>query len=82
MYFVYVLKSAKDNGWYIGYTSNLDNRLLSHNKGRVKSTKSRRPFVVIYSEKFQSKTLVEKAEKYYKSGAGRKKMREMISGYQ
>ena len=76
MYYVYVLKSQKDEGWYIGSTRDIHQRLLSHNKGRVKSTKLRKPFVLIYSEKFNTRGEAEKAEKYYKSGAGRIKLKK------
>ncbi len=34
MYFVYVLQSRKDGGFYIGQTSNLDSRLKAHKLGR------------------------------------------------
>jgi predicted GIY-YIG superfamily endonuclease len=31
MYFVYVIRSFKDNTFYIGKTSNLESRLAFHN---------------------------------------------------
>lgn len=34
-YFVYVLFSPKDRKLYIGYTHNIDLRLLEHNSGKV-----------------------------------------------
>lgn len=54
MFHVYVLQSLKDKKHYIGFTSNIELRLDSHNKGLVKSTKSRRPLVLIYSEVFNT----------------------------
>lgn len=48
---VYILKSEKDRGYYYGYTSNLANRVEYHNQGLVRSTKSRIPFMVHYTEK-------------------------------
>jgi len=50
MYFTYVLKSHKDDKLYIGYTENLDKRILEHNSGKVKSTKYRIPFELVYYE--------------------------------
>jgi len=47
MYYVYVLKSKKDNNNYTGYTSDLRNRLTEHNEGKSVSTKNRRPLVLI-----------------------------------
>ncbi|MEX2341008.1 MAG: GIY-YIG nuclease family protein [Candidatus Paceibacterota bacterium] len=39
MFYIYVLKSLKDNELYIGSTSNLKRRFVEHNAGDVKSTK-------------------------------------------
>jgi putative endonuclease len=44
-YYTYVLKSLKDNQFYIGYSSDLENRLSEHSKGHVTSTKARRPIL-------------------------------------
>lgn len=46
-HFVYLLKSLKDGNYYIGQTDNVQERLKKHNSGQVKSTKSRRPFVLV-----------------------------------
>jgi len=55
MYYVYVLKSIKDDKLYIGYTRNLKQRLLEHNKKLSKSTKHRGQFKLIYYEAYLSK---------------------------
>ncbi len=47
MYYVYILKSLKDNKYYIGQTKNVDNRLGLHSSGKIKSTKHRRPLKLI-----------------------------------
>ncbi len=49
-YYNYIHKSLKDNNMYIGFTTNLDNRLEQHKKGQVESTKYRRPFMLVYYE--------------------------------
>ena len=46
MYFVYILQSLKDLGYYIGQSEDLDDRIKKHNKGLVKSTRSRKPFIL------------------------------------
>jgi putative endonuclease len=66
MYYVYVLKSRKDGNLYIGQTSNLDRRLQYHNSGRVKSTKRRIPFKLIYVEEFTNRKEAMKREKLLK----------------
>lgn len=54
MFFMYILKSLRDNKLYIGYTSDLKRRILEHNSGLVQSTKSRRPFKLVYCEGYAS----------------------------
>jgi len=52
MYYLYILKSKKDDKLYIGSTNDLRRRLLEHNEGKVSSTKSRAPFELRYYEVF------------------------------
>ena len=80
MHWIYILKSAKDGHIYIGSTSDLKERLKNHNQGRVRSTKSRRPFELVYNEQFCSVTEARKRENFLKSGQGRKWLREEILG--
>ena len=66
-FYVYILKSLKDSGYYCGYTSNLESRLARHNALLVRSTKARAPFVIHYFEKFSTKTEALKREHFFKS---------------
>ncbi|NQV88174.1 MAG: GIY-YIG nuclease family protein [Parcubacteria group bacterium] len=52
MFYVYVLKSSKDSELYIGSTKDLVKRFSEHNNGKVRSTKSRKPFTLIYYEAY------------------------------
>lgn len=79
MHYVYVLKSRKDNKLYIGCTSNLKKRLAEHNTGSVRSTKSRLPFDLIFSENYESKYDAFNKEKYYKTAKGKKELVEKIN---
>jgi len=54
MFYIYLLKSNKDNDLYIGFTNNLKRRVKEHNNGLVSSTKSRKPFELIYFEAYKS----------------------------
>ncbi|MBI2617928.1 GIY-YIG nuclease family protein [Candidatus Kaiserbacteria bacterium] len=55
MWSVYILKSKKDGGYYIGCTSNLVQRVKEHNLGYNYSTKNRVPLTLVYSEKYSSR---------------------------
>lgn len=66
MYYVYVLKSKKDNKNYVGYTKNLKLRFEQHKKGKVESTKNRRPLKLIYYEACLNQQDATHREKYLK----------------
>jgi putative endonuclease len=55
MYYVYLLKSYKDDFIYIGSTPNLKERLAKHRDGLVRSTKIHLPLELVYSEIYKSK---------------------------
>jgi putative endonuclease len=76
MYYIYVLQGSKDNKTYIGYTANLAERLEYHNSGRVPATKHRGPLKLLFSEEFPKMTEAKKREQYWKSGAGRRKLKQ------
>jgi putative endonuclease len=73
MFTVYVLYSSSFNKIYIGFTSNLEARILSHNVLSVKGyTLKYRPWEIIYTEIFETKSEAMKREKELKSANGRK----------
>jgi predicted GIY-YIG superfamily endonuclease len=67
---VYILKCS-DDSYYVGCTSNIEDRLLRHNKGYVTSTKYRIPALLITSIQFNDKYKAYQFEKYLKTGSGR-----------
>ena len=79
MYTVYVLYSEKFNKIYVGFTSDLENRLLSHNELSKKGWTIRyRPWELIHAENFESKKQAMAREKQLKGGQGRKFIWEQI----
>lgn len=79
MFHVYVLRSLRDGGLYIGLTSNLQRRLAQHDAGQARATRNRRPFELLFSETVPSKQAARSREKYYKSGVGREFLRTSFS---
>ena len=77
-FYTYVLKSLKDGKLYIGWTNNLQKRIKSHNNGNVNSTKNRRPLELIYTEAGKEKEKAIKREKYFKTGFGRRFLKDRI----
>ena len=72
MFYVYVLHSVKDNGLYIGYSTDLRRRLTSHRSGDAFATSCRGPWKLIYYEAYTQEADALGREKYLKSGSGRK----------
>jgi len=77
-YFVYVLKSIKNNFHYIGHTYDLEKRLEIHNKKKVRSTKGHAPFKIIYTETFTTRSDACKREIYYKQADGNMRLRRFL----
>ena len=76
MYHAYVLRSRKDGTFYFGSTQDLAARLHQHNQGKVRYTKGHRPYELYYSEQYPSRSEALKREKYFKSIAGYRWLRE------
>jgi len=69
MYYVYSLE-CKD-GYYIGYTDNLKDRLERHQKGQVPATADRLPVKLDFYFVINNKYKAFEFEKYLKTGSGR-----------
>ena len=63
---------------YTGYTENISLRLQEHNNGLVKSTRNRRPLILIYKETFHSKKDAMERERFFKTGKGREFLNSVI----
>ena len=75
MFFVYILYSASFNRIYVGQTKNIENRLESHNSGNVISTKHYKPWTMIHSEQFATRSEAMNREKELKTSVGRRWIR-------
>ena len=76
-YYVYMIKtiSGKTNKTYVGYTSNIQKRLINHNNNKgAKSTKGHK-WKILYKKKFISKTKAMSYEYFLKKN---KKLRKEI----
>lgn len=72
MYYVYVLQSESDTGLYIGFSTDLRQRLAHHHAGDSKATAHRVPWCLIYYEAYRLRQDAEGRERFLKSGAGRR----------
>lgn len=77
-YCVYILFSEKDRLLYHGFTTNLPKRIQNHQKGKTKSTASRRPLVLIHSEFYISKKDAMRREQYFKTAQGKRMVKLVL----
>jgi len=77
MYTVYAISSMNRNYIYVGLTSNLSQRLFRHNSGFEKTTKPYSPFTLLYSEIAEDRPSARIREKYWKSGIGKERLRQL-----
>lgn len=78
MYYTYIIKSDNSDAFYTGISDNPLRRLLEHNRGQVETTKSKRPWSVVYTEAFTSRSRARVREKFLKSGAGREERAKLL----
>ncbi len=69
-YYVYVVRSERAGRFYVGSCRDIEIRLAEHNRGRTRSTKYGRPWVVVYSEHFPTKQEAFQRERQIKSYKG------------
>ena len=76
MWYIYVAQSLKDGYFYTGISEDPNKRLGQHNSGMTRSTKSRRPFKLVYQEECENRIKAREKEKYFKSGIGREFLKQ------
>ena len=81
MYYTYLLQSSKDKQFYTGFTKDLKLRFELHNKGKIESTKNRRPFDLIYYEACLDRNDAAKREKYLKTFHGKMFLKRRLKSY-
>ena len=83
MFTVYVLYSKSYDKIYIGFTSDIENRLIAHNHPNNKGwTKKFQPWKIVYSENYETKKEAMEREKQIKSSQGRKFVHDLIDNLQ
>ena len=82
MWYVYVIKSLKNERLYVGSTNDIKRRLKEHNDGvGGKYTKDNRPFKWVFYEAFLNKKDAMKDELFFKTGYGREVLKTKLKNY-
>jgi putative endonuclease len=81
MYYVYVLHSKSDCGLYIGFSSNLRQRIVEHRQGLAFATAFRGPWDLVYYEAYADEEDALGRERFLKSGGGRRFLDKQLRNY-
>ena len=80
-FYVYILESEVDGSLYTGQTSNLVDRLLRHNRGKIRSTKARVPFTLRYFEIYDSRAEAMRREWEFKKQWNTERKKRLIDQF-
>ena len=76
-YWVYVLRSKALSRRYVGSTDDLGARLARHEAGLVFATAPYRPWVLVHSETFGTRSEAMRRERFLKTGRGREFLKKL-----
>ncbi|MEI6596978.1 MAG: GIY-YIG nuclease family protein [bacterium] len=79
MYYVYILKSLRNNKLYKGFTNDLKRRVREHSTGNSTYTKNNGPWKLIYYEAFYSEKDARREEIFLKSGVGKERIKYLFN---
>ncbi len=77
-YFVYILYSKNRDRYYVGYSYDPVCRLEEHNLGATNSTRTGRPWILVYQEDFEDKRSAIHRESEIKKMKSRKYIENLI----
>jgi len=78
-FIIYLLVDENSQTTYVGYSDDIKRRIKEHKRGIVKTTRNFGKFRCFSLEKINNVTEARKREKYWKSAAGRKKLKEYFN---
>ncbi|MCD4794249.1 MAG: GIY-YIG nuclease family protein [Bacteroidales bacterium] len=78
VYYCYILYSKKLDKYYIGYTENLEERLLKHNLNHKGYTGRTDDWGIVYFEEFDNKKDAYALKRYIKRKKSRKYIEYLI----
>ena len=78
-FYVYALVSEKDGVIYVGMATDPESRVKEHNSGKSKYTSGHLPWRLFYKELAGDSATARKRERYFKTGAGKKRLRSILT---
>ena len=72
MFYTYIIASERQtNRQYIGFTADLKSRIVDHNSGKNRSTRTGRPWKLLFYAAFAEKSEALAFEAYLKTASGK-----------
>jgi putative endonuclease len=81
MFYTYFLQSEICEETYIGYTSDLKNRVKEHNQGLTPSTRRYKPWKLVYYEACVNEKDAKRREGYLKTTQGSRMLKRRLKEY-
>ena len=78
MYSVYIIYSRKIDKYYIGFSSDVNERLLKHNRKSNGFSSLGRPWILVHTEHFDIKKDAMNREKQLKNWKNRERLEALI----
>ena len=78
-YYVYILYSEMIDQFYVGHTSDLENRLFRHTNSGSKATKKATDWIIVYKQPFETKAGAYRREVDIKNKKSRKYIEWLIN---
>ncbi len=81
MFAVYILQSESDGSYYVGQTSDVDDRLRRHNRGSEVATRGRGPWKLMYVEQYETRGEAMHREREIKARKKRAFIEKLIAAH-
>ena len=78
-FYVYLISSTLKNWVYVGMTEDIEKRIHQHNSGQVKSTKSCRPFNLLFVQEVKTRIEARDLEKWLKVRFNKESLLKLIN---
>lgn len=78
-YFSYVIYSRESGAFYYGYFENLEKALEIHNSNKISVTQGRGPWVLMFSESFDTRLRAIRQASFYRSVKGQRFLKNMLN---
>jgi putative endonuclease len=79
MFTVYIIYSQKIDKFYIGFSADVNDRLLKHNRSTKGFSSTGKPWVLVYTETFPDKKSAMDREKQFKNWKNRDRLITLIN---